>query len=179
MTTTSSQAELSSGGAGAKQQFLQAYDREHATTMRVLRAYPPDRLDLRPHEKCRTARELAWVFAVERWLGIMVFNDEFVEKMASGSAPPPPQDWEELLATLEGAHQDFRRLITDTPEAALQDRVRFFTGPGQLGEISRLDWVWFLLHDEIHHRGQFSIYLRMADGKVPSIYGPSSDEPWM
>jgi hypothetical protein len=25
---------------------------------------------------------------------------------------------------------------------------------------------------------QFSIYLRMADGKVPSIYGPSADEPW-
>ena len=30
----------------------------------------------------------------------------------------------------------------------------------------------------VHHRGQFSVYLRMADGKVPSIYGPSADEPW-
>ena len=29
--------------------------------------------------------------------------------------------------------------------------------------------------DQIHHRGQFSIYLRMAGGKVPSIYGPSAD----
>lgn len=42
-----------------------------------------------------------------------------------------------------------------------------------------MDLLWFLLFDEIHHRGQFSIYLRMADGKVPSIYGPSADEPWM
>jgi uncharacterized damage-inducible protein DinB len=36
-----------------------------------------------------------------------------------------------------------------------------------------------MLCDQIHHRGQFSVYLRMADGKVPSIYGPSLDEPWM
>jgi uncharacterized damage-inducible protein DinB len=47
-----------------------------------------------------------------------------------------------------------------------------------MGEISRINWVWFLLHDQIHHRGQLSVYLRMADGKVPAIYGPSGDEPW-
>ncbi len=29
-----------------------------------------------------------------------------------------------------------------------------------------------------HHRGQFSVYLRMAGGKVPSIYGSTADEPW-
>lgn len=45
--------------------------------------------------------------------------------------------------------------------------------------ISRSDLLAFLLADQIHHRGQFSVYLRMADGKVPSIYGPSGDEPWM
>jgi len=42
----------------------------------------------------------------------------------------------------------------------------------------RMDFLWFLLMDMVHHRGQFSVYLRMADGKVPSIYGPSADEPW-
>jgi uncharacterized damage-inducible protein DinB len=36
-----------------------------------------------------------------------------------------------------------------------------------------------MLMDSVHHRGQFSVYLRMADGKVPSIYGPTADEPWM
>jgi len=41
-----------------------------------------------------------------------------------------------------------------------------------------VDFLWFLLCDQIHHRGQLSVYLRMADGKVPSIYGPSGDEPW-
>ena len=28
----------------------------------------------------------------------------------------------------------------------------------------------------IHHRGQLSVYLRLLDVPVPSIYGPSADE---
>jgi DinB family len=48
-----------------------------------------------------------------------------------------------------------------------------------LSDVPRIQLVWFLVHDQIHHRGQFSIYLRMADAKVPSIYGPTADEPWM
>lgn len=161
-----------------KQQFLDAFDREHATTMRVLRAYPPDRLDLRPHEKCKSAKELAWVFALERGLGTMVFNDEFVEK-ATGEMPQPPEAWDALLDTVKKASADFRDLVASTPVEELGRKVRFFTAPQTMGEVSRLDWIWFLLHDEIHHRGQFSIYLRMADGRVPSIYGPTADEPWM
>jgi hypothetical protein len=54
-----------------KEQFLQAYDQEHATTMRVLRAFPADQGELRPHAKCKTARELAWVFVLERGLAEM------------------------------------------------------------------------------------------------------------
>ncbi len=161
-----------------KQTFLAVYDREHATTMKVLRAYPTAELDLRPHPKCKTARELGWVFVLERKLGPMVYDDGFPEQM-SGEAPPPPESWDELLGALETAHADFRELIEATPDDEMDRKVRFMTGPGTVGEISRMDWLWFLLHDEIHHRGQFSVYLRMADGKVPSIYGPTADEPWM
>src|SRR5687767_958021 len=34
-------------------------------------------------------------------------------------------------------------------------------------------------HNDEHRKGPLSIYLRLVDGKVPSIYGPSADEPWM
>ncbi len=164
-----------------KQSFLDVYDREHATTMRVLRAYPEDRLDLRPHEKCKTARELAWVFVMERGLGEMVFTDSFERTMeeSGGESPPPPDSWDELLDALEEAHRSFGDLIRETPDEELQKSVRFFVAPKTMGDVPRMQWLWFLLHDQIHHRGQFSIYLRMADGTVPSIYGPTADEPWM
>lgn len=162
-----------------KQRFLDAYEREHTTTMRVLRAYPPDRLDLRPHPRSKSARELAWIFVLERGLGTSVFNGEFERLAGSGSPPEPPADWEELLAALEHAHREFRELIAGTPDAELHGTVRFFTAPKTVGDIPRMEWLWFLVHDQIHHRGQFSVYLRMADAKVPSIYGPTADEPWM
>lgn len=174
-------------GAGAsvaampspKQLFLESYEREHAITMRVLRAYPADRADLRPHPKCKTARELAWVFTLERWLGNMVLDDAFASGNPPGSPPPPPESWVDVLSSFEKAHEEFGGRVRATPDDVLFRTVRFFTGRGTLSDVRRIDLLWFLLSDEIHHRGQFSIYLRLADGKVPSIYGPSGDEPWM
>ena len=58
------------------QAFLEAYEREHEITMRVLRAYPTDKLELRPHPRSKTARELAWIFVLERGLGTRVWNHE-------------------------------------------------------------------------------------------------------
>ncbi len=162
------------------EQYLEVYDREHETTMRVLRAYPADQADLRPHPKCKTARELAWVFAVERHLGASVMHDQLSELMESGGAPPPPPaSWEDLLAGIETAHEEFRALIGSYSDEDFRAPVRFFAGPKRIEPQPRNEAAWFLLHDQIHHRGQFSIYLRMADGKVPSIYGPTADEPWM
>lgn len=162
-----------------KQQFLDAYDREHSTTMRLLHAYPTDKLELRPHPKCKTARELAWIFVLERGLGTRVFNNEFANRGPSGTPPPAPESWTDLLDALEKAHEGFAELIRSAPDEKLFEKVKFFTAPRTLGDISRLDLLWFLLGDQIHHRGQFSVYLRMADGKVPSIYGPTADEPWI
>jgi uncharacterized damage-inducible protein DinB len=162
-----------------KQTFLENYDREHERTMKVLQAFPKEKADLRPHPKAKSARELAFVFALERGLGTKVWHDEIATKGVGGKMPEPPEDWDELLATIEKAHQGFRALIASASDEDLSGIVHFFTAPKTMGDITRLDWIWFLLMDEIHHRGQFSVYLRMSDAKVPSIYGPSGDEPWI
>jgi len=166
--------------ARSKQVFLDTYDQEHERTLRVLRAYPADQLELRPHPKAKTARELAWVFTLERYLGVKVWHDEFGKgSVPSGKPPLPPEDWNEQFATLEKASKDFRDLVESADDATLAENVHFFTGPKPIGEITRNDWIWFLLHDQIHHRGQLSVYLRMSGAKVPAIYGPSGDEPWI
>ncbi|MEX1256232.1 MAG: DinB family protein [Gemmatimonadota bacterium] len=163
----------------SKEQFLDVYEREHATTMRVLHAYPTNKLDLRPHPKCKSARELAWVFVLERGLGTMVMSDAFASGPPSGEMPEAPESWDMILGALEKAHTEFAELVKSIPDEKMTETVKFFSGPGKMDDWTRIDFCWFLLHDQIHHRGQFSIYLRMAEGKVPSIYGPSGDEPWM
>jgi uncharacterized damage-inducible protein DinB len=48
-----------------------------------------------------------------------------------------------------------------------------------MGDWRAIDFIWYMvLLDHIHHRGQMSVYVRLAGGKVPSIYGPSGDDPW-
>ena len=162
-----------------KQHYLDAYDREHPTTTRVLRAYPVDRLDLRPHPKCKTARELAWVFIVEIGLTDLVLNDGLRNGIPSMDPPAPPEAWSALLGAFESAHNKSRALVAGMTDETLHETVKFFTAPKTMTDVVRMDFLWFMLSDHIHHRGQFSIYLRMADGKVPSIYGPSADEPWL
>lgn len=161
-----------------KEQLLQSYDREHATTMRVLRAYPKDKLDLRPHEMSKTARDLGYVFVAERHLGTFAFNGGFSSGSMPGKLAPAPQSWDELLDATERAQVAWIKMIRETSDEELNKTVKFFSGPKMMGDVRRIDFLWFLLMDEIHHRGQFSIYLRMAGGKVPSIYGPTADEPW-
>ena len=163
----------------SKKQFLDTYEAEHAITMKVLRAFPADKADLKPHPKCNTAKQLAWTFVLERRLGTGIMSDAFANGIPQGSKPPePPEKWEELLSTLEKAHKEFGGLVNTFSDEELEEEVTFMVGPKQLGKMTRNTALWFLLHDQIHHRGQFSIYLRIADAKVPSIYGPSADEPW-
>ena len=162
----------------AKDAFLRTYDEEHARTMKLLRAYPTDKLDLKPAPILKSARELAFVFVAERGLATHLWNDAFAKGMPSGKPPESPKDWNQILSSIEKAHKDFSAIVRKASDEDLQKKITFFVGPKQMGQMTRMDMLWFILHDEIHHRGQFSIYTRMAGGKVGSIYGPTADEQW-
>jgi uncharacterized damage-inducible protein DinB len=162
----------------SRQLFLDAYEREHAITMKLLRAFPPEKSELQPHPRCKSARELAFIFALERGLGKAGLANAFASGSRGGAPPAAPDSWEAVLTAIESAHVEFRDVFSSYTDDQLFEPIKFFGGPKTLIDVPRIDFAWFLLHDQIHHRGQFSIYVRMADGKVPSIYGPSGDEPW-
>ena len=141
----------------------------------MLRAYPGDQSELRPHPRARTARELAWSFPVEMSLAGAALRGNLD---LSGGFPPAPATLDEVIAAFEGSRQETLDLLRGSSDGQLGGTVHFFTGPKQMGDVPVVSFLWFLLHDQIHHRGQLSVYLRMSGAKVPSIYGPSADEPW-
>lgn len=161
-----------------KQQFLDAYDKEHATTMRVIRAFPASKAELRPHPKCKSARELAWMFVLEQGMAEKALTTGF-DWSKPPAMPPAPDSMEGIIGAFDAGHKKVVALVRAQSDKQLTETVKFPVAPKTLGDVPRLQFLWFALCDQIHHRGQFSIYLRMADGKVPSIYGPSADEPWM
>src|SRR5688572_7317345 len=85
----------------AKQQLIHAFEREHATTMRVLRAFPPDQAELRPHPTCKTARELAFTFVMQRGLAQRVYHDAFAKAGPTGKPPAAPDSWDAVLTAIE------------------------------------------------------------------------------
>ena len=117
-------------------------------------------------------------FALGPGFGTILMNDGVVCRCPFGEGPKAAEALDAVLAAVEQTHRDFGDLIQAMPDEKLMETVKFFVAPKTMGDVRRMDLLWSLLHDEIHHRGQFSIYLRMAGGKVPSIYGPSADEPW-
>ena len=157
-----------------KQRFLDAYAREHATTRKVLHAYPSEQSEFKPHERSNTAHMLAWTFVVEEQLMLLAVKREL---KLGGGFPKPPATFAEVLSEFDAVSGQLVATLR-LPETTLDDTVTFFVAPKQTGEIPIDQFLWFMLSDQIHHRGQLSVYLRMAGGKVPSIYGPSADEPW-
>lgn len=160
-----------------KPQLLEAFERENAKTLRVLRALPKDKTELRPHPKCKTARELAWMFVLGQGAMEKGLTTGF-DWSKPPAFPPPPDSYDDVLSNLEKGHARTMELLRDLPDEDLTRPVQFFTGPRKIGDVPMHAFLWLMLNDQIHHRGQFSIYLRMADGKVPSIYGPTADEVW-
>ena len=158
-----------------KERFLKTFEKEAGTTLKVLRAYPEAECGLKPHERSNTALNLAWTFVMEQMLIVKALKGE---QILGGGFPKPPEGWATVIETYEKGRDELLGLLRDGSNGDLVGAVGFFTGPKQMGDIPLQDFVWFILHDQIHHRGQLSVYLRMAGGKVPSIYGPSADEPW-
>ena len=157
-----------------KESFVAAFDREYQTTLKVLRAYPADKAELKPSEKMKNARELAWMLVLNQMVVVAVLAGD----LRPGAFPGPPATWNEMLAAFEREHQATMSKLQDLDDQELQRTLPMPTGPGKMGEMRKGEALWFFLNDTIHHRGQLTVYLRLAGGKVPSIYGPTADERW-
>ncbi len=159
-----------------KDQFLQSFENESRTTLKILKALPEGKADFKPHHLSRTAKELASTFLLEQGLVSQALAGKIdLASMASA----PPASYADVIQPFEKTSRETIDKVKPATDETLQRIVQFPVGPGKMGDFRAMDLLWFALHDQIHHRGQFSIYLRMTGAKVPSIYGPTADEPWM
>jgi uncharacterized damage-inducible protein DinB len=156
--------------------FRTTFEKEFQTTRRLLHAYPAAKADMKPAEKMKSAQEMAWMLTLNQMVIVPALE---VEKLDGSGLPKPPTTWNEVLATFDKAHKDTNARLAKITDDEWNGSLQMPTGPKQMGSMRRGEALWLFLHDSIHHRGQFSTYLRLAGAKVPSIYGPSADEPWV
>ena len=140
--------------------------------LRVLKAVPQARLDYRPHPKSRTAAELAWLLAAEELALVSLLDEGRVEWKETA----PPARVEDIVAAFERGAAAVNERLERLDDAGWQKKVELAMEGGAWAD--RLaEMTWGFLFDEVHHRGQLTTYLRPMGGKVPSIYGPSADDP--
>ena len=152
-----------------KEQIMNFRKFEFATTIKVLSAYPEDKLDMRPAEKSRSARELVVTFIREEYVCRGAMRGDLRRADSPHSIPDGLQD---MLEMLKQIHNEVQEMIAQAGDEQLNRVIDFYGF-----QLRAIDALMAELHDQIHHRGQFSVYLRLAGAKVPSIYGPTADEP--
>jgi uncharacterized damage-inducible protein DinB len=155
-------------------QFLKEFDPEMAATRRMLERVPAEKGDWKPHAKSKSLGELAThITELPRW-GMRIHDDSFT---VGSEKAPPMKTAAEFLVRFDDNVREGREAIAAMSDADLE---REFTvlRQGQvffaLKKRSLLKRV--LLNHLIHHRGQLSVYLRMNDVPLPSVYGPTADE---
>ncbi len=144
---------------------------EYETTKRVLAAVPAGKGDYAPDPKSMKAMDLAWHIATsELWFMDGVAKGEF--KWEKNDLPADVRSGADVVARYEGEFAKSIARIEALSGDHLVQKVKF--GPW---ENRLIDTLGFAIRHSIHHRGQLAAYLRPMGAKVPSIYGPSADEP--
>jgi uncharacterized damage-inducible protein DinB len=153
--------------------FLNAWDREAESTLKLLRSLPATQYDFRPDAGGRSLGELAWHLAEgDAYMSTGIEAGKF-----SMDARPPnierPRTVEALAPGYERIHKEAVARIRKLKPEDLDRAVPFFRG--QPVPIRDILWNMIISHG-IHHRGQLTLMCRLAGGCAPGLYGPNREE---
>jgi len=153
-------------------------EREAATARRLLERVPEESLGWKPHEKSMTLGRLAGHIAELPSLIVPAVTQDELNFASGAYVPFAPTKSAELVEKLDQTvAAAVEALKQPIDEENLFKPWRLSNGEHVIFEIPRLAAIRsFAINHFIHHRGQLSVYLRLLDVPVPSIYGPSADE---
>jgi uncharacterized damage-inducible protein DinB len=156
--------------------LLPEFDEEMATTRRLLERVPSDKGSWKPHPKSFPLGHLAQLVA--RMPGWITFTIQKPDLDLTGFSGYTYETTETLLAEFDKNVREAREAIANAKEEDYDAPWSLRAGDHVMFTAPRGTVVRQNINHLIHHRGQLSVYLRMVDVPIPSIYGPTADEPW-
>ncbi|HKW88760.1 MAG TPA: DinB family protein [Candidatus Acidoferrales bacterium] len=153
--------------------LLATIQQESRITRDVIGALPDDKCAYRIHAKARTALELAWhIVLIEMWYLDSIFQGQFY----TGPAMDLPGEIKTAADVISWYDTQLPGNLAKAGKLSgeyLARPINFMKRADYPGVI----YLQILLSHTIHHRGQFSAYLRAMGARVPRIYYASLDEP--
>jgi uncharacterized damage-inducible protein DinB len=155
---------------------LPEFDQEMSATRRVLERVPNDKAEWRPHPKSFPIGHLAQLLSwMPGWITNTIRESKLDLSRAGGYSM---EKTEKLLEMFDRNVREAREALSTATEADLAESWSLTRGDQVLMSMPRGDVVRQTISHLSHHRGQMTVYLRLLDIPVPSIYGPTADEGW-
>jgi uncharacterized damage-inducible protein DinB len=156
--------------------LLPEFEQEMKTTRRLLERVPSDKGTWKPHEKSFSLGHLAQlVSSMPGWITNTLTSDKL--DLAQGSKYSY-EETEALLEKFDKNVREAREAIAASTDSDFEKPWSLMMGEKVLMTMPRGPVTRQHVNHLVHHRGQLSVYLRLLDVPIPSIYGPTADEPW-
>jgi uncharacterized damage-inducible protein DinB len=154
--------------------LLPEFDTEMAATRRVLERVPSDKAEWKPHTKSFSLGHLAQLLS---WMpGWLTNAISATELNLAGGARYSTEKTETLLSAFDKNVAEARAAIAASKDEDYSVNWSLKFGDRVVLTLPRRDIVRQHISHLVHHRGQMTVYLRLLDVPVPSVYGPTADE---
>lgn len=156
--------------------LLAELEQEAIATGKLLERIPADKLSWKPHPKSMSLGQLALHLATDPGQ-IATYATQAGVEAATLVTHPEAVSTEQIKESFAQSLRTAKEILPGLDEATLASSWAVTDGARQLLELPRAALLRVLmLNHWYHHRGQLTVYLRLLDIPVPSIYGPSADE---
>lgn len=157
-----------------KQQFMD----EAATTRKMLARVPDDQFNFKPHERSMVMKSLVTHLAdLPGWIHFTLTTDEL--DFQNAYEQPDINSNKELMAYFEKRYADGLSTLVSKYETELDKPWTLRNGETIYATNPKINVLRMSLSQQIHHRAQLGVYLRLLNIPIPGSYGPSADETGM
>ena len=154
-----------------KKQFIE----EGATTRKMLSIVPDNKFDYKPHEKSMDMKRLTTHIAdLPGWIHMTLTTDEL--DFAKHYEQPEINNNADLMAHFEKRYNDGLSVLVPDMETTLDKPWTLRNGEKIYSTDPKIDIIRMSFSQQIHHRAQLGVYLRLLNIPIPGSYGPSADE---
>ncbi len=154
--------------------FLQELEAETASTRKCLERIPENLFTWKPHEKSMNMGYLALLVAeIPKWI------TDTIEKSIIDFATFKhfqPKNTSELVNHFDENIKGTRNALQNVTNKELSEMFYLKNNGVELFSAPKDETISSSINHWVHHRGQLTVYMRLNNIPVPSIYGPSADE---
>ena len=155
------------------EEYLRELESEERSTRECLAEVPMDKPKYRPHEKSMELGYLAVLTGdIPRWIQYII-EENLVDFETYPQNHPATTD--ELVAMFDKNMELARKALRSLKDEDLSKEFQLKHGDKLLMATPVGESISSAINHMVHHRGQLTVYLRLNDKKIPSIYGPSAD----